>query len=259
MVGLVDYSIYVDMMRKISDAAADAFQKTVFGEDYKKLPLSECSRILKSYERNGILGIAQAIVTKYGEAASALACEMFDRMAEWAKVNIPPAEPAEPPSFQETAKAINGTAKTENPSVMGDAVSRLVKKTGETTTLKNAQKYGAQCAWVSHGDTCPFCIMLASRGWQAAGKGMKDGEAVHIHGNCDCTWAVRFNGNTQVKGYDPDDYLEIYNRNKQYKPGGGLWTSETLNAMRREMYEDRKDEINAQKREAYAKAHDNSG
>lgn len=259
MVNLVDYANYVDMMARISAAAADAFQKAVFGENYKKQTISEDIAVLDTFDRSEIVSIAHAVVTKYGEAASALACEMFDRMAEWANQSIPPAEPADPPDIHETAKAVNGAAKTKNPSVMGDAVSRLVKKTGETTTLKNAQKYGAQCAWVSHGDTCPFCIMLASNGWQAAGKGMKDGEAVHIHGNCDCTWAVRFNGDTQVKGYDPDDYLEIYKRNRRYKPGGGLWTSETLNAMRREMYEERKDEINAQKREAYAKAHDNSG
>ena len=142
---------------------------------------------------------------------------------------------------------------------MGDAVSRLVKKTGETTTLKNAQKYGALCAWIAHGDTCPFCIMLASRGWQSAGRGLKDGEAIHIHGNCDCTWAVRFDGNTQIKGYDPDEYLDIYQRNKMYKPSGGVWTSETLNAIRRELYEDQKDDINARRRENYAKNNDNSG
>ncbi|MBR4692904.1 MAG: hypothetical protein IKP17_09110 [Oscillospiraceae bacterium] len=35
------------------------------------------------------------------------------------------------------------------------------------------------------GDTCAFCITLASRGWQKAGReAIKGGHAEHIHNNC---------------------------------------------------------------------------
>lgn len=99
----------------------------------------------------------------------------------------------------------------------------------------------AEWAWVPHGDTCPFCIMLASNGWQkASAKLLKGGHASHIHANCDCEFAVRFDGNTGVAGYDPEKYL------RQYRAAGS-----DVNAMRRIDYAARRDAINAQKRTAY--------
>ena len=82
---------------------------------------------------------------------------------------------------------------------------------GADTTLKNAERDGAQFAWVPHGDTCAFCIALASRGWQyKSKKAMRNGHAEHIHAHCDCEYAVRFDGKSTVAGYDPDKYLEEY-------------------------------------------------
>ena len=105
-------------------------------------------------------------------------------------------------------------------------VSRLVKRAGADTTLKNAVRDGAEWAWVPHGDTCPFCITLASNGWQkASSKVLKGGHADHIHANCDCEFAIRFDHNTTVAGYDPDKYL------KQYRDAGG-----DINKMRRVNY-----------------------
>ncbi len=121
-------------------------------------------------------------------------------------------------------------------------VSRLVKRAGADTTLKNAVRDGAEWAWVPHGDTCPFCITLASNGWQkASSKVLKGGHADHIHANCDCEFAIRFDHNTTVAGYDPDKYL------KQYRDAGG-----DINKMRRVNYAANKERINAQKRAAYA-------
>ena len=83
-------------------------------------------------------------------------------------------------------------------------VSRLVKRAGADTTLKNAVRDGAEWAWVPHGDTCPFCITLASNGWQkASSKVLKGGHADHIHANCDCEFAIRFDHNTTVAGAYP--------------------------------------------------------
>ena len=44
--------------------------------------------------------------------------------------------------------------------------------------LKNALRDGAEFAWVPNGDTCAFCMTLASRGWQRASKrAIKNGHA----------------------------------------------------------------------------------
>ena len=191
---------------------------------------------------------ANALVSSYGEGAAALACEMYDATAAASGMTLPPAEPAELPGYGEVAKAINGVLKhSDMPEQLSAPVARLVKRTGADTTLKNAIRDGAEFAWVPHGDTCAFCLMLASNGWQRASKkALKNGHAAHIHAHCDCTYAVRFDGKTTVAGYDPDKYREMYDNAE-----GDTW-QEKLNSMRRDQYADNKDKINARKRELYA-------
>ena len=188
-----------------------------------------------------LIAYAYGLVTKYGEGSAELACQMYDALAEAANAGVPAAEPAEPADYGEVARMVNAT-KNQNPANLPNGVSRLVKRAGADTTLKNAVRDGAEWAWVPHGDTCPFCITLASNGWQkASSKVLKGGHAEHIHANCDCEFAIRFDHNTTVAGYDPEKYL------KQYRDAGS-----DVNAMRRIDYAARKDAINAQKRAAYA-------
>ena len=188
-----------------------------------------------------LIAYAYGLVTKYGEGSAELACQMYDALAEAANAGVPAAEPAEPADYGEVARMVNAT-KNQNPANLPNGVSRLVKRAGADTTLKNAARDGAEWAWVPHGDTCPFCITLASNGWQkASSKVLKGGHAEHIHANCDCEFAIRFDHNTTVAGYDPEKYL------KQYRDAGG-----DINKMRRVNYAANKERINAQKRAAYA-------
>ena len=188
-----------------------------------------------------LIAYAYGLVTKYGEGSAELACQMYDALAEAANAGVPAAEPAEPADYGEVARMVNAT-KNQNPANLPNGVSRLVKRAGADTTLKNAVRDGAEWAWVPHGDTCPFCITLASNGWQkASSKVLKGGHADHIHANCDCEFAIRFDHSTTLAGYDPEKYL------KQYRDAGG-----DINKMRRIDYAARKDAINAQKRAAYA-------
>lgn len=188
-----------------------------------------------------LVAYAYGLVTKYGEGSAELACQMYEALAEAQGVYVPAAEPAETAGYGEVARMVNAT-KDQNPSNLPNGVSRLVKRSGADTTLKNAVRDGAEWAWVPHGDTCPFCIMLASNGWQkASDKVLKGGHAQHIHANCDCEFAIRFDHRTTVAGYDPEKYFQ------QYRDAGS-----DINAMRRIDYAARRDAINAQKRAAYA-------
>ena len=192
-------------------------------------------------DADALITYAAALVTKYGEGSAELACQMYDALAEAANAGVPAAEPAEPADYGEVARMVNAT-KSQNPANLPNGVSRLVKRAGADTTLKNAVRDGAEWAWVPHGDTCPFCITLASNGWQkASSKVLKGGHAEHIHANCDCEFAIRFDHNTTVAGYDPDQYLA------QYNAAGG-----DINKMRRVNYAANKERINAKKRAAYA-------
>ena len=199
-------------------------------------------------DADALITYAAALVTKYGEGSAELACQMYDALAEAANAGVPAAEPAAPADYGEVARMVNAT-KDQNPANLPNGVSRLVKRAGADTTLKNARRDGAEWAWVPHGDTCPFCIMLASNGWQKASENvLKGGHAEHIHANCDCEFAIRFDHNTTVAGYDPEKYL------KQYRDADG-----DINKMRRIDYAARKDAINAQKRAAYALRQKNRG
>ena len=187
-----------------------------------------------------LIAYAHALVTKYGEGSAELACQMYDALAAAARAGVPAAEPAEPASYGEIARMVQATKAS--PPQMQRGVSRLVKRAGADTTLKNALRDGAEFAWVPQGDTCAFCLTLASRGWQKASQAaIKGGHAEHIHANCDCEYAIRFDGRSTVAGYDPDKYL------RQYRAADG-----DINKLRRVNYAANKERINAQKRAAYA-------
>lgn len=192
-------------------------------------------------DTDDLVAYSYGLVTKYGEGSAELACQMYEALAEAQGVHVPAAEPAATASYGEVARMVSAT-KDQNPANLSNGVSRLVKRAGADTTLKNAIRDGAEWAWVPHGDTCPFCITLASNGWQKASqKLLKGGHAEHIHAHCDCEFAVRFRSDTTVAGYDPDKYY------RQYREAGG-----DINKMRRIDYAANRERINAQKRAAYA-------
>lgn len=198
-------------------------------------------------DTDALIAYAHALVTKYGEGSAELACQMYDALAAAAKAGVPAAEPAQTAAYSEVARMVQAT-KQSLPQ-MQRGVSRLVKRAGADTTLKNALRDGAEWAWIPQGDTCAFCLTLASRGWQKASQAaIKGGHAEHIHANCDCEYAIRFDGRSTVAGYDPDKYL------RQYRAA-----SSDVNALRRVNYAKNRERINAQKRAAYALRQKNRG
>ena len=235
---------YIGSLRRVSERASKEMLAMVMKLSNQ---YSEGIITLEEYE-NAVIDYAYALATKYGEAAGAAACEMYDAIAELQGANVPPAVPAATATMDETAKAVVGTMKTGNVNIVADATGRLVKLVGVDTMQQNALRDGAEWAWIPMGDTCAFCLTLASRGWQKASKkAIKNGHAEHVHANCDCTYAVRFNDGLDVQGYDPQKYRDMYYNADGSTPG------ERINAMRRDFYNKNKEIINEQKRSAYAK------
>lgn len=230
-----DWKKYIERLRKVNEKAAERVVEYMRTHDYST-PEGMAE----------LIDFAHAVATQYGEASSELACQMYDAVAEASGTSIPAAEPASTATYGETARAIRGRMfDTQDPAAIAASVGRLVKMASVDTTMKNALRDGAEWAWIPQGDTCAFCIMLASNGWQRASKdAIKNGHAEHIHNNCDCTYQVRFDGKTTVEGYDPDELYREY-------IGSGTTRQERLNAIRRKLYARDRDRINEQKREAY--------
>ena len=235
---------YTTILRRVSDRAAKEMEAFVTSQSNR---FNEGIITREEYDES-VINYAYALATKYGEAAGAAACDMYDAISQLQGATVPSAEMAPTATYGEVAKAVNGTMKTGNPKIVGEAIGRQVKLVSVDTMQRNALRDGAEWAWIPQGDTCAFCITLASRGWQEASrKAIKNGHAEHVHANCDCTYAVRFNNNLDVEGYDPQEYLDMY-----YDTGEGT-PKDRINAMRREFYAENKEAINEQKRSAYAK------
>ena len=235
---------YIGQLRQINNKAAEEMIK------YRASVVAdvEAGTLTGNEARKLIVDHAYAVATGYGEASAAVACEMYDAVAAMEGASVPAAVPARTATYGETAKAVYGTMN-QNPEEVPATVSRLVKQAGADTTVQNAIRDGAEWAWIPNGDTCAFCITLASQGWMPASKDQLDGShAEHIHANCDCTFAIRFDGDSDVAGYEPDEYLKMY---KDADPGGN--SQAKINALRRQFYEENKEQINAQKRDAYEK------
>lgn len=235
---------YISILRRISENSYVSYISQM--QDMGLLdPNGNIVSDIDEWGREQLIQSAYVIATESSEATAAITADMYSLMAELSgkKINTPEMEPT--PTMHDVAKTVNGVLKTSrNPEELSSAVTRLVKRTGVRTTRRNARRDGAQFAWIPSGDTCAFCIMLASNGWMNA---RKADHAEHIHSNCDCNYAVRFNSNTDVEGYDPDVYY------KEYKDADGGNPEEKLNSMRRMFYQENKDRINAQKRDAYEK------
>lgn len=222
-----------------------------------KLSITVSDKLKGYIQKNGIrednikelIDYSYALVSKYGEGAAALSAQMYDIVAQIEGRYVEAAVMAPTATYGEIAKTVNGVLKTSaNEEEIAGAVSRWVKMAGSDTTLRNAERDGAEFAWIPSGDTCAFCIALAANGWQTISKkSLKNGHAEHIHSNCDCQYAIRFSSSTRVAGYDPQKYQSMY------RHADGRTPEQKINAMRREFYAENKAEINEQKRDAYEK------
>lgn len=235
-ISTTDWKNYIDKLSALDKKAAELMQKYIQKNGFS--------------DTKALIDYAYAVATKYGEGSAALTAAMYDAISELSGMFYEAAEIAETPTYGEVAKTINGILKqSSNAELIANSISRLVKRTGADTMLKNAERDGAQFAWIPSGDTCAFCITLASRGWQYISKQtFRNGHAEHIHANCDCTYSVRFNEDSGVRGYDPEVYEDMYYSAEGTKP------QDRINSMRRKFYAENKEKINAQKRSAYEKS-----
>lgn len=224
-----EWNRYIALLRKANEKAA--MDIVTFMRNHL-LHGSDAIETLTEAQRKELIDYAYAIVQKYGEATAALSAEMYDAVAILEGRYVAPAEMAELASYGDVAKAVNGTLlQSGNLEEIASAASRWVKMAGADTTMHNAIRDGAEFAWIPSGETCAFCLTLASRGWQRASKkALKNGHAEHIHSNCDCQYTVRFNERTTVEGYDPDAYLSMY------RHADGSTPRERINSMRRTAY-----------------------
>ena len=96
-------------------------------------------------------------------------------------------------------------------------VDRETRKAANTCMARNAERDSTKPKWarVPQGkDTCPTCLMLASRGFAYNSKEA----AEHAHPNCDCVAVCSWDRkNPVLEGYDPDEYYDRWKHPEIYK------------------------------------------
>ena len=193
----LDYSEYAATQEKNRKKASEIMQRWVDANGVS--------------DRQKVIEFAKALSDKYGEGAAAYACDMYDAVAKEQKAKVKQAIPADTASWEEVGRAINGSLKqSEDGKLISGVVERLVKQAGEDTMLRNAARDSAEFAWIPDGKACAYCLMIASKGWQRASKDLQNSHAEHIHANCGCEFAIRFDKETNIKGYDPAALKKIY-------------------------------------------------
>ena len=234
MISSKKWQTYIQRLAEIDQKAEDLMQEWIDANGLQ--------------DNDALIEYAYALATKYGEASGELASEMYDMMAESQGAIVPPAVPADTATIDEVARDMM-YGKYHSPSQISQMVGRRVRQAGADTMVQNAGRDNAEWAWVPSGDTCAFCITLASRGWQGVSKKiLKGNHADHIHSNCDCTFAIAHNEKAKREYdaiYDPDKYLEMY------KNADGRSPDEKINSLRRAQYWDNPEYYRAQKRGAY--------
>lgn len=236
-----EWQRYTDRLRRIDKTAAELMQKYVDEHGY-----------IVDQE---MIDYAYALTTKYGEASGALSASMYDSIVDYYKAHsgssraIDAAVVADPATRQEVTDALYNIQHKNAQQTIPSKIGQLVRQCGADTMLQNAVRDHAEWAWIpGGGETCAFCLMLASRGWtEASSKTLKGDHAEHIHSNCDCTFAIRFDESMDIEGYDPQG---IY---QEFMDTGETSWDDRVNAVRRQQYQLNIEEIRAQKRAAYAK------
>ena len=218
-------------------------------------------------QRNAVIAYIHQVLDVYCDVANFLAGEFYAKMAEGEGVDVPETEIPDKPGLEQVASSVRYAARDLwGGTVDADgfrakcmaSVKRYVKKAASDTIVANCRRDGRAgkgIRWARvprGGETCPFCIMLASRGfvyYTQQSANLFD----HDHVNCDCDIIASFEGD--IEGYDPSIYLGIYNYNVAYDRYGHVDTQQTLANMREVYYEENKDRWNAMRRERYARQH----
>lgn len=124
-----------------------------------------------------------------------------------------------------------------------ERVDYEIKKAAAESTFHNADNDNLKPRFArvpTGAETCPFCIMLASRGFVYHSRASA-GELNHFHANCDCRVVAGFPG-MRVDGYDPDALYDQYlddlksgklklNTVSKSTGGGKEWTSKEFNSV----------------------------
>ena len=210
---------------RISKADLESYRQTLIdlgrqASDYVVGELEGVRDDGRSSMRNATIKALNESIGLHGDAAQALAGQLFDEVCASEGIN---ATSALYPDIIDKDLMAGKVRWLCRKLVEGDRagyVKRVgvladfyTKRCNYVAQMRNC--YGANMRYAripTGSETCDWCMMLASRGFVYYTE--RDAEAAN-HQNCDCICIPgrggdTFNDFTQVEGYDPDEYYRMW-------------------------------------------------
>lgn len=158
-----------------------------------------------------IAEVAATIAAKFRLLGSELGAQWYDLCAQIAGVDVLPAdvEPYDLEGMRENAKRAYATVppgesvKTYFSNFITDQIRYAINETGQDNLWRDYGRgvRGGRWARVPVGETCAWCLMLASNGaWYLTEESALRREAGHFHRHCDCIAVYYANANS-IEGY----------------------------------------------------------
>ena len=218
-----DIANHSDNLNAIGDAAVDDL-RSYCSDLFSGVDWSDADDDTRKQLRNQVIDHVNYIQETYGSASESIGSLFFDNALS-SDGELANAVMAGTANSQQVSNSVRYWARHlfgEDPDLEAfvDGVSAFVRRTvthaadlsvAESAVSTNEQKdLGIRYARVPQGPTCPFCIMLASRGFVYASR-ESAGELRQYHDDCNCRIVAGMPG-TEVEGYEPE---EMYDRYKQ--------------------------------------------
>lgn len=175
--------------------------------------------------RDALIDLFPDLVTVYGDVAAAIAADFYDdtRDAPGARYRAAPADT--PDAAQSEAAARWGIGPLFQPepdpstalTQLSGSLQRLILQAGRSTLIQAARRDPVRTGFarIPQGPTCPWCVMLASRGFVYASEASA-GAFNRWHDDCNCVI---------VPGRSARDLPDDYNLNEVrslYSSGSGI-------------------------------------
>lgn len=186
--------------------------------------------------REAAIELTSDILGSYGDAASSLACDLFDSVMEAEGVSVPAAqvydgvrEGAVEGTVRRVVGDVDGTQESLDAFMqsVGQFTEDETRRAASSTIEQNVERASktkagrdVRYARVPTGAVpCEWCAMLASRGFVY--RSAQRAEAASHH-RCTCTIVPGVQGRTKVAGYDPDHYLDVWQNREKYESESSL-------------------------------------
>lgn len=195
--------------------------------------------------RNEVIAIMQACCGASTEVAARLAADFYAGVRSRSGIDDgyePVVDPDyDPAATGEAVRAfvqdlVDGRPAEGFVRKCADRLDYETRRSANMCTYDNAKADPRRPKWARvpmGAETCRFCIMLASRGFDYHSRE----SASHTHSNCDCRVVPGFDDETVVDGYDPDYYRDVYANPDEHPE-----VREAINARRRELRALRREE-----------------